>query len=258
MAENKIDLPAGSYQITWEKKPLGFSIVMDTTGKNAYVSSIQAKSNEEKGLKLAAQIIYINKEDVRGVKHQEILKKIKGATLPMTLAFHPRSFAHETNDKEEEEEQEEENKNEEAEKDKEEEEEDEAQLLFGGAEGHAAKRVNGRFRKYKKKGELLMSAKRPVWIHDDEEEDAVILWWFPGDHPKNSFKRNVWMISRETKIHTDQAYACCKVPEKMKHMETPDQFNDSLKWQIFDIKTRKFKETQLTIAAQVKGDATKY
>merc|ERR1719273_1599648 len=96
MADNKKpELPKGSYAITWESKPLGFSIVMDTTGRNAYVSSIQKQDNLEKGLKLAAQIIKINGENVKQMKHGDILDRIRNARIPMELTFQPRSFANE-------------------------------------------------------------------------------------------------------------------------------------------------------------------
>jgi hypothetical protein len=92
---------SSTYTIEWKAKPLGFSIVMDTTGKNAYVSSIQKEDNIKKGLKLAAQIVEINGQQAKNIKHQAILEMIKGATLPMNLKFQPRSFANETEKKEE-------------------------------------------------------------------------------------------------------------------------------------------------------------
>merc|ERR1719244_2171324 len=85
--------PDGTYEIEWAGKPLGFSIVMDTTGKNAYDSSIQKSLNVERGLKLAAQIVSVNGTKTEDQLHNEILNKIKNASTPIKLRFKPRSFA---------------------------------------------------------------------------------------------------------------------------------------------------------------------
>merc|ERR1719244_2239399 len=85
--------PDGTYEIEWAGKPLGFSIVMDTTGKNAYVSSIQKEMNVQRGLKLAAQIIKVGDKNAQGVKHNDILDMIRRAKAPISLTFQPRSFA---------------------------------------------------------------------------------------------------------------------------------------------------------------------
>eukprot|EP00494_Astrolonche_serrata_P028248 UN28513 len=246
MAE--IELPSGSYQITWKEKPLGFSIVMDTTGKNAYVSSIQKEENMKMGLKLAAQIIFINKVDVRGMKHQKILQTIKGAGCPMTLAFQPRSFAHDVQDDDKD-----------GEKDK-----TINSLLFGGAQGNSAKRVNGVFIPLVKDKEQVMENGRCVWIHEETNPDPednldknpIYLWWFPKTAPKNTMKESVWMISRKSCLNTDKAYACCKVPseDKYKDLETPEKLN--LPWQVFVQKTQSYEKTNLQIAAKIAGDQT--
>jgi len=247
MADTKVKLPQGSYQITWKAKPLGFSIVMDTTGKNAYVSSIQKQENMANGLKLAAQIIFINDTDVRGMKHQKILQTIKGAGCPMTLAFQPRSFAHDVQEDDKDE-----KKKEDAES------EGVPTLLFGGAIGATSKRVNG---VYKPLGKQENG--REMWVHqeadsskDNLEENPIYLWWFPKSAKKNTMKTSVWMISRKECLNTDQAYACCKVPEgdKYKDLKTPEKLN--LPWQVYHKESAAYVKTELSIAAKIKGEET--
>lgn len=219
----------GAYEIVWEAKPLGFSIVMDTTGRNAYVSSIQKTSNLDKGLKLAAQIIAINGENVKGLKHQDILGKIKGARLPMVLKFQPRSFANEKAQQNEEEAEEEEN-------------EDNTPppgLLFGGAT-MAANRVNGMF-------ELVTNETlhgRNIWQRRDDEKDPIILYWYPAKDLGHNTNENIWMIARRSRINTDAGYACCK-----QDTEYPSQVTD--KWWVYNQGTGHFEECFLEIAAKV-------
>lgn len=215
----------GAYEITWESKPLGFSIVMDTTGRNAYVSSIQKTENLDKGLKLAAQIIAINGENVKSMKHQEILQKIKGAQLPMVLRFQPRSFANEKAST------------------RQEEEEEEAGpppgLLFGGAE-MAKNRVNGMF-------ELVTNETlngREIWQRRDNESDPIILYWYPAKDLQHTTNENIWMIARRSRINTDAGYACCKQDTQYPHEVTQ-------KWWVFNQATGQFEECFLEIAAKV-------
>lgn len=225
----------GAYEITWEAKPLGFSIVMDTTGRNAYVSSIQKTQNLDKGLKLAAQIIAINGENVKGLKHQDILGKIKGARLPMVLKFQPRSFANEKRQNQ-------------APQEEEEEEEDNSPppgLLFGGAVHSAKNRVNGMF-------ELVTNEQlhgRHIWQRRDEEKDPIILYWYPAKDLGHETSENIWMIARRSKINTEQGYACCK-----QDIEFPHQITE--KWWVYEVSAGNFVECTLEIAAKVSTNET--
>lgn len=182
----------GIYSLTWPKKPLGFSIVMDTTGKNAYVSSIQNTSNVQKGLKLAAQIVEINGKDQKNRKHSDILNSIKSANLPITLKFQPRSFANDPDAAAE----------------------DKALdnipkvLTFKGAPESNAHRVNGYF-------ELITTKinDRHVWQRKDELEDPILVWWWPK--AKNGLGEDLWMIGRKSYVNKQGAYACVVSSEKL-------------------------------------------
>lgn len=218
----------GAYEIVWEAKPLGFSIVMDTTGRNAYVSSIQKTSNLDKGLKLAAQIIAINGENVKGLKHQDILGKIKGARLPMILKFQPRSFANEKA-----------NAPEEVEEEEAEDNTPPPGLLFGGAT-MARNRVNGMFELVT--NELMHG--RNIWQRRDKEVDPIILYWYPAKDLGHNTNENIWMIARRSRIDTDAGYACCK-----QDTEYPSQVTD--KWWVYSQATGGFEECFLEIAAKV-------
>jgi len=212
----------GTYEITWKSKPLGFSIVMDTTGKNAYVSSIQKHENVTKGLKLAAQIIMINGTNVKNMKHQKILEQIKGAKLPMTLKFQPRSFANDP--------QEQKKKTDAVPQ----------AFLFGGAPKSAKNRVDGVF-------ELTTDKQngREVWQRKDDEDDPILLWWWPAKTlGVKNMNENLWMISRSSQVGTQNAYACC--PEDAKY---PSLLKKP--WKVFNKDSGKFVECKLSIAAEV-------
>lgn len=199
----------GEYAITWKTKPLGFSIVMDTTGRNAYVSSIQKQDNLRRGLKLAAQIIKVNGEDAKQKKHGKILDMIKNATLPMTLTFQPRSFATGAGENAE---------------SSEKEESTPVNLLIGNAPDSATHRVDGIFILCKSK-----TNERHMWQRDDEEEDPVILWFWPKS--VSTLEKDLWMIGRKSNINTEKAYACCPsgqdnplhIKQKWKVWEQPKQ-----------------------------------
>lgn len=220
------------YSITWETKPLGFSIVMDTTGRNAYVSSIQKQENLQKGLKLAAQIIKINNVNVKQKKHGDILDAIKKAILPMTLTFQPRSFANASSG-------------------------DATSggdnkpiaLLFGGAPESARNRVDGMF--------LLVKDKevngKACWQRKDDESDPILLWYWPlegGDSGPSGMAENLWMISRASQLNSQNAYACCP-----SSVENP--LNINCPWKVWDKNASNFRECQLSIADQVNKDSIK-
>lgn len=217
------------YSITWDDKPLGFSIVMDTTGRNAYVSSIQKQENLTKGLKLAAQIIKINGNDAKQKKHGAILDLIKTATLPMTLTFQPRSFASSASGQ---------NNNEE--------EPLPLALLFGGAPKSAENRVDGLFKKVKN----ATTNGQAMWQRKDEEEDPIMLWYWPlegGDKGPSGMQSNLWMISRKTQLHTQNAYACCP-SNKVNPLDIRQP------WKVWDKIKSKFVECKLTLVDNVQGE----
>lgn len=221
----------GEYPIVWEAKPLGFSIVMDTTGKNAYVSSIQKEDNLKKGLKLAAQIVNINGTNVRNMKHSKILEVIRGAKLPMTLVFQPRSFANEP-------------------KEGNQEKEDSGMpkaLLLGGSPFNQH-RVCGLFELQEEK-----INGRNVWKRKDKESDNIILYWLIGSKVENSTTTlpDMWMIARRTCKNTDKAYACCK-----DNKENPLDITEQ--WQIWDTKTSDFNKCDLEIQVNVDGNENQY
>jgi len=206
----------GVYTIKWDKKPLGFSIVMDTTGKNAYVSSIQNEANRKKGLKLAAQIVAINGTDQRDRKHGDILNSIKQAKCPITLKFQPRSFANDPKD-------------------------DDLTdipkvLTFKGAPASNAHRVNGAFELIKQK----INGKH-VWQRKDKEEDPILVWWWPK--AKSQLHEDLWMIGRKSYVNKQGAYACCDSA-----VDIPTQINKT--WKAFDKTSSKFVDAKIIIAQE--------
>jgi len=216
------------YTIEWEEKPLGFSIVMDTTGRNAYVSSIQKPENMSKGLKLAAQIIKINNQNVKQKKHGEILDIIRHAKLPMKLTFQPRSFA---------------NANPSGDDNSGQVEVPET-LLFGGAPESSSNRVDGLF--------LLQQDKeingRKYWKRKDDESDSILLYYLPtegGDQGTSNVPENVWMIARESQLHTENAYACCP-------SDVLNPLHIKTFWKVWNKTSQSFVECKLSIADQVK------
>jgi len=226
----------GSYTIEWAKKPLGFSIVMDTTGNNAYVSSIQEKANVKKGLKLAAQIVEVNGKATVGKKHQEILQVIKSVTPPVKLRFQPRSFANANSD----------------DKDK---REIPQFMEITGAEGASQNRINGKYALVTDKNHKRYQVSgKPVWEKVDKEgleNDLIYCWYFPKD--KSGLPVTMWMISRESQIDKDVvgAYGCFKVEgENKKGEKLSDviQFptdTSELNWHLYE--NFEFKEKPITI-----------
>lgn len=245
-SENKkiVDKATGAYEITWPAKPLGFSIVMDTTGNNAYVSSIQKPKNVEWGLKLAAQIIAVNGWDARNQKHAAILNKIKSTTAPIVLRFQPRSFAN--ND----------DQNDAI-----------AVLEFSGAKQNQ-KRINGYFHLVTKKNANSADNKyipkeringKPVWkrkstpeeLADAEnkasvEADPIYCWFWPAESETNKLGTDkagvsLWMISRGSQINVGGAYACYETKSK-------DMLSQCYgAWKTYDAKKGDFVETEIKI-----------
>ena len=77
----------GLYEITFNQRPLGFSVIMDTRGKNAIVSSIQDDTNEKLGMKVASRIYEINGKRVDDLKHKDILKLMAQQPTPFYVVF---------------------------------------------------------------------------------------------------------------------------------------------------------------------------
>jgi len=77
----------GLYEITFNERPLGFSVIMDTRGKNAIVSSIQDDANGQLGMKLASRIYEINGKRVDDQKHKDILKLMAQQPTPFYVVF---------------------------------------------------------------------------------------------------------------------------------------------------------------------------
>eukprot|EP00486_Rosalina_sp_Unknown_P000938 CAMPEP_0201568432 /NCGR_PEP_ID=MMETSP0190_2-20130828/9505_1 /ASSEMBLY_ACC=CAM_ASM_000263 /TAXON_ID=37353 /ORGANISM="Rosalina sp." /LENGTH=600 /DNA_ID=CAMNT_0047989545 /DNA_START=112 /DNA_END=1911 /DNA_ORIENTATION=+ len=77
----------GLYEITFNQRPLGFSVIMDTRGKNAIVSSIQDDTNEKLGMKVASRIYEINGKRVDDIKHKDILKLMAQQPTPFYVVF---------------------------------------------------------------------------------------------------------------------------------------------------------------------------
>lgn len=204
----------GVYTIKWQSKPLGFSIVMDTTGKNAYVSSIQNEANRQKGLKLAAQIVAINGANQRDRKHTDILNSIKTAKLPITLEFQPRSFANDPQ------------------------EDDELTnipkvLTFKGAPESNAHRVNGYFELTKQK----INGKY-VWQRKDEEQDPILVWYWPK--AKSNLEKDLWMIGRKSYVNKQGAYACVDSTA-----DIPTEIQKT--WKAYDQAAGKFVDAEIII-----------
>lgn len=224
------------YTLQWSGKPLGFSIVMDTTGNNAYVSSIQKSENVSKGLKLAAQITAVNGKACKDLPHGQILRLIKEAATPINLTFQPRSFA---------------NNPESSKK-----ENIPPFLALKGATVNQ-KRINGNFELIDPVKEKLNGGKagkvngRPVWkrvTKADEEDvsaDPIYCWFWPALDATNKNQtggKDMWMISRGSQIGKGGAYACVVLKENQTLPLDVDQ-----NWQTWDQSAQKFVPSTIAI-----------
>jgi len=77
----------GLYEITFNQRPLGFSVIMDTRGKNAIVSSVQDDTNQKLGMKVASRVYEINGKRVDDLKHKDILKLMAQQPTPFYVVF---------------------------------------------------------------------------------------------------------------------------------------------------------------------------
>jgi len=75
------------YEITFNERPLGFSVIMDTRGKNAIVSTVQNENNAKAGMKVASRIYDVNGKFVYDMKYKDILKIIGEQQLPFYIIF---------------------------------------------------------------------------------------------------------------------------------------------------------------------------
>jgi len=78
------------YTVSFERKPLGFTVVQDKESNNAKVSKINLKSASEKGIKIGSYIVAVNDSRVFGMGHKNIIEIINNARFPIRLRFrHP-------------------------------------------------------------------------------------------------------------------------------------------------------------------------
>jgi len=75
------------YEITFIARPLGFSVIMDTRGKNAIVSSIQDPNNTKTGMKMASRMYEVNGKRVDNLNHKEILDILTSCECPFYIVF---------------------------------------------------------------------------------------------------------------------------------------------------------------------------
>jgi len=231
-----------TYSVKWESKPLGFSIVMDTSGKNAYVSSVQNQDNFKKGLKLASQIISINDVDVVDKPHVSILGEIKGAQTPITLVFRQRKFADQFNNEEK----------------KKEEKKKVANLLFGSAPANIAHRVDGLFEAEKEEYNG-----KPSWtkVNPEDESDPIVCRWWPAednnitieDNKGNPIKPpNMWLITKLSYYNANRgdSYAV-----HFENVHNPMEMKDP-RWKCWNKETNKYDTVPLSIQAEVTGEET--
>eukprot|EP01084_Bolivina_argentea_P249282 417231_1 len=77
----------GLYEITFDERPLGFSVTMDKRGNNAIVSRIVNDNNHRLGMKIASKVYAINGKHVFGQKYHNILKLLSKIPTPFVVLF---------------------------------------------------------------------------------------------------------------------------------------------------------------------------
>ena len=75
------------YEITFDKRPLGFSVIGDKKGKNAIIASIQDTKLSKMGVTLASMVHGVNGIQCRGMRHNKILKILTNAQCPFLVTF---------------------------------------------------------------------------------------------------------------------------------------------------------------------------
>ena len=75
-------------EIIFTHEKLGFSVIMNSHGKNAIVSKISDRNTEDLGLVIGLRIVEIDGINVEEWQHRKILDKIKNQeTRPFCIAF---------------------------------------------------------------------------------------------------------------------------------------------------------------------------
>jgi len=75
------------HTVSFERKPLGFTVVQDKESNNAKVSKINLKSAAQKGIKIGSYIIAVHDNRVFGLGHKNIIEIINNARFPIRLKF---------------------------------------------------------------------------------------------------------------------------------------------------------------------------
>jgi len=75
------------YTVSFERKPLGFTVVQDKDSNNAKVSKINLKSANNKGIKIGSYIVAVDDIRVFGMGHKSIIVNINKARFPIRLRF---------------------------------------------------------------------------------------------------------------------------------------------------------------------------
>eukprot|EP01083_Nonionella_stella_P043845 118332_1 len=77
----------GLYEISFDERPLGFSVIKGDNGKNAIISTIQNHQNVQKGMKIASSIYDINGKRVYDAHYGHILKEFAQQKTPFYVTF---------------------------------------------------------------------------------------------------------------------------------------------------------------------------
>jgi len=75
------------YDIVFQAKPFGFSIIEDEYGDNAYIDGVQKDWLDEQGLRMNSQVLEIDGVDVIGMQYGDIIDTMRGAQLPCVIRF---------------------------------------------------------------------------------------------------------------------------------------------------------------------------
>jgi len=75
------------YEVIFEQKPLGFSIIKDENNRNAKVCRITTIECEKAGVKLDSFLINVNHHHTWGMSHNDIMMIMKNENLPIKCRF---------------------------------------------------------------------------------------------------------------------------------------------------------------------------
>ena len=73
----------GIYSMKFDSRPMGFTVIMDSRGRNAIV----VNTGGYKELVPASRLYGINDIYVNGMKHKDILKTVVSTPMPMNIYF---------------------------------------------------------------------------------------------------------------------------------------------------------------------------